>query len=45
MLTVKTPEETLALIEEQFSCLAACEQAPLAAALGRVLAEEIRAAE
>ena len=45
MLYVKTPEETLALIEREFSAVAGTETVPLGAAMGRVLAEDIAAAE
>ena len=45
MLHVKTPEEVLALIEEQFDAVAAGENVSLAAAMGRVLAEDIAATE
>ena len=46
MLRVKTPDEVLALIEESFSPLEArCESAELCDAVGRVLAEDICAAE
>ena len=45
MLHVKTPEEVLALIESEFSPVAATETVPLAAAMGRVLAEDIAATE
>ena len=45
MLTVKTPAETLAIINEQFRRLAATQQLPLQQALGRVLAEDILAQE
>ena len=43
MLSVKTPEEVLALIESEFSPVAQPETVSLAAAMGRVLAEEIAA--
>ena len=45
MLHVKTPEEVLALIEREFETAAAAEQVSLTAAVGRVLAEDIAAAE
>ena len=45
MLHVKTPEEVLALIECEFETAAAAEQVSLTAAVGRVLAEDIAAAE
>lgn len=46
MLQVKTPEEVLALIEQKFSPLTGrTESVPLVSALGRVLAEDICAAE
>ena len=45
MLSVKTPEEVLALIESEFAPLAAVETVSLSAAMGRVLAEDIAAAE
>ena len=45
MLEVKTPEEVLRLIEKEFRPLGRSETVPLARALGRVLAEEITAAE
>lgn len=46
MLHVKTPEEVLALIEQNFSPLPSrTETVPLTAALGRVLAEDIAAGE
>jgi len=45
MLHVKTPEEVLALIEQEFSCVAAVETVSLSAAMGRVLAEDIAATE
>ena len=45
MLHVKTPEEVLALIEEEFSAVAATEYVSLSVALGRVLAEDIAATE
>ena len=45
MLYVKTPEEVLALIEEKFDVVAATEYVGLAAAMGRVLAEDIAATE
>ena len=45
MLHVKTPEEVLALIEEEFDFVGKTEQVDLSAAMGRVLAEDIAAAE
>ena len=45
MLFVKTPEETLALIEREFSAVAGTELVSLVAAMGRVLAEDITATE
>ena len=45
MLSVKTPEEVLALIECEFSPVADLEIVPLSAAMGRVLAEDIAAEE
>ena len=45
MLTVKTPEEVLALIEEEFCPAAQTELVPLVQAMGRVLAEDIAATE
>ena len=45
MLHVKTPEEVLALIEQKFFPVAGTEQVSLVAAMGRVLAEDIAAAE
>ena len=45
MLHVKTPEEVLALIEQEFSPMAEAETVSLYAAMGRVLAEEIAASE
>ena len=45
MLSVKTPEEVLALIEEEFSSLAQREYVSLYEAIGRVLAEDICANE
>ena len=45
MLHVKTPEEVLALIEEQFAPLGRTELVPLSAAMGRILAEDIAATE
>ena len=45
MLHVKTPEEVLALIETEFSPVAATELVSLTAAMGRVLAEDIAATE
>ena len=45
MLQVKTPEEVLALIQKEFKPLGKTEQVPYTGALGRVLAEDIAAAE
>ena len=45
MLEVKTPEEVLRLIEKEFSPLDRRETVPLAEALGRVLAEDVKAEE
>ena len=46
MLSVKTPEEVLALIEEEFAPLPGREETvPLSAAIGRVLAEDVTAGE
>ena len=45
MLHVKTPEEVLALIENEFSAVGGTEQVSLSAAMGRVLAEDIAATE
>ena len=45
MLYVKTPEEVLALIEEEFAPVAGVEEVSLTAAMGRVLAEDIAATE
>ena len=45
MLTVKTPEEVLALIEEEFDLSAQTELVSLAEVMGRVLAEDISATE
>ena len=45
MLSVKTPEEVLALIESEFFPMAKVEQVPLVAAMGRILAEDIAAEE
>ena len=45
MLSVKTPEEVLALIESEFQPAAETEMVCLAAAMGRVLAEDIAATE
>lgn len=45
MLSVKTPEEVLAIIESEFAPVAAVETVSLAAAMGRVLAEDITATE
>ena len=43
MLSVKTPEEVLALIESEFAPVAQTETVSLAGAMGRVLAEDIAA--
>ena len=45
MLHVKTPEEVLALIEEEFDFVGQPERVCLSAALGRTLAEDIAAEE
>lgn len=45
MLYVKTPEEVLALIETEFAPLERAETVPLSAAMGRILAEDVAAAE
>ena len=45
MLHVKTPEEVLALIETEFAPVVGTELVSLAAAMGRVLAEDIAATE
>ena len=45
MLNVKTPAEVLALIQKEFKALGKAEQVPYAEAPGRVLAEDIAAAE
>ena len=45
MLHVKTPEEVLALIDQEFAPLGAAETVSLNAAMGRVLAEDIAATE
>ncbi len=45
MLHVKTPEEVLALIESEFESVAQTESVSLSAAMGRILAEDIAAAE
>ncbi len=45
MLYVKTPEEVLAMMDSEFSCVAKTEQVSLTAAMGRTLAEDIAAAE
>ena len=45
MLHVKTPEEVLALIESAFETVASVETVSLSEAMGRVLAEDIAAAE
>jgi molybdopterin molybdotransferase len=45
MLNVKTPEEVLRLIEEEFQPLERTENTPLERALGRILAEDIPAEE
>ena len=45
MLSVKTPEEVLALIESEFVPVAETEMVSLCAAVGRVLAENIGATE
>ena len=45
MLHVKTPEEVLALIEQEFASVAVTETVCLTAAVGRILAEDIAAEE
>jgi len=45
MLHVKTPEEVLALIEQEFGTVAGTETVSLREAMGRVLAEDIAATE
>ena len=45
MLSVKTPEETLELIHNSFSCVSLTEVVFLSEAMGRVLAEDIAASE
>ena len=45
MLSVKTPDEVLELIEEEFSPLEKCETVGLDEAIGRVLGEDILATE
>ena len=45
MLYVKTPEEVLALIKEEFSPLGQTELVSLSDSLGRILAENIAAEE
>lgn len=45
MLHVKTPEEVLALIEQEFHTAAKTQLVSLSAAMGRVLAEDIAAGE
>ena len=45
MLSVKTPEEVLALIDSEFVPVAEMEMVSLGAAVGRVLAEDIAATE
>ena len=45
MLHVKTPEEVLTLIEEQFAPCATAETVSLAEAIGRILAEDVAAEE
>ncbi|MBR2047275.1 MAG: molybdopterin molybdotransferase MoeA [Oscillospiraceae bacterium] len=45
MLHVKTPEEVLALIEQEFDITAQTELVPLGQAIGRCLAEDIAATE
>ena len=45
MLYVKTPEEVLALIEREFKAVSGAELVSLGKAMGRVLAEDIAAAE
>ena len=45
MLSVKTPEEVLALIEREFETVAGVENVSLGAAMGRVLGSDIAAEE
>lgn len=45
MLVVKTPEEVFEIIEQTFTRKEDRENVPLAAAAGRILAEDVRAAE
>jgi len=45
MLDVKTPEEVLSMIQEEFAPIAATELAALNEAVGRILAEDITATE
>jgi len=45
MLSVKTPEEVLALIKNEFSPMAEMETVSLSSAMGRTLAEDITASE
>ena len=45
MLEVKTPEEGLRLIEKEFRPVSRTESVPLSKALGRVLAEDVKAEE
>ncbi len=45
MLSVKTPEEVLALIKNEFSPMAEMETVSLSSAIGRTLAEDITASE
>ena len=45
MLSVKTPEEVLALIESEFAPVTEVQTVPLSGAMGRVLAEDIAARE
>ena len=45
MLSVKTPEEVLSLIESEFNTVTGIQTVPLSAAMGRVLAEDIAAQE
>ena len=45
MLHVKTPEEVLALIEQEFTTVAETELVSLSSAIGRCLAEDIAATE
>ena len=45
MLEVKTPEEVLRLIEKEFRPVSRTESVPLSKALGRVLAEDVKAEE